>query len=150
MVILLSATLLAAVYLDKEELHNLHVLKFIHVVDNDTSMHAVHTCTVAFNTLIWSCVLSVSTRGFVDAWCKVAGSAQLRTSGGPGNLLEVLLVLLGRRRSSCATSSWGGAMTTTMEQVVTQLQQELVTIRAQIASIQMAEEVRVSDNFATA
>ena len=26
------------------------VLKFIHVVNNDTTMHAVHTCTVAFST----------------------------------------------------------------------------------------------------
>ena len=26
------------------------VLKFIHVVNNDTIMHAVHTCTVAFST----------------------------------------------------------------------------------------------------
>ena len=27
------------------------VLKFIHVVNNDTSIHAVHACTVAFSTL---------------------------------------------------------------------------------------------------
>ena len=26
------------------------VLKFINVVNNDTTMHAVHTCTVAFST----------------------------------------------------------------------------------------------------
>ena len=26
------------------------MLKFIHVVNNDTIMHAVHTCTVAFST----------------------------------------------------------------------------------------------------
>ena len=27
------------------------LLKFIHVVNNDTSMHAVHSCTVAFRSL---------------------------------------------------------------------------------------------------
>ena len=42
-------------------------------------------------------------------------------------------------------------MTTTMEQVVTQLQQELLTLRAQVASrIQMSEAVRAIDNLATA
>ena len=42
-------------------------------------------------------------------------------------------------------------MTTAMEQAVTQLQQELLTIRAQIASrIQMSEAVRAIDKLATA
>ena len=42
-------------------------------------------------------------------------------------------------------------MTTTMEQVVTQLQQELLTPRAQVASqVQMAEAVRAINNLATA
>ena len=41
-------------------------------------------------------------------------------------------------------------MTTTMEQVVTQLQQELLTLRAQVASqVQMAEAVRAINNLAT-
>ena len=35
------------------------MLKFIHVVNNDTIMHAVHTCTVAFSTQSWSSVVSV-------------------------------------------------------------------------------------------
>ena len=42
-------------------------------------------------------------------------------------------------------------MTTTMEQAVTQLQQELLTLRAQVASqVQMAEAVRAINNLATA
>ena len=40
-------------------------------------------------------------------------------------------------------------MMTTMEQAVTQLQQEHFTIRAQITSV-MAEAVRAIDNFTTA
>ena len=35
------------------------VFKFRHVVTNDTIMHAVHTCTVAFSTQFWSIVVSV-------------------------------------------------------------------------------------------
>ena len=35
------------------------LLKFIHVVNNDTTMHAVHTCTVAFSTQPGSSVVSV-------------------------------------------------------------------------------------------
>ena len=35
------------------------VLKFIHVVNNDTIMHAVYTCTVAFSTQSWPSVVSV-------------------------------------------------------------------------------------------
>ena len=42
-------------------------------------------------------------------------------------------------------------MTTTMEQVVTQLQQELPILRAQVASqVQMAEAVRAINNLAAA
>ena len=42
-------------------------------------------------------------------------------------------------------------MSTTVEQVVTQLQQELFTLRAQVASqVQMAEAVRAVNNLATA
>ena len=42
-------------------------------------------------------------------------------------------------------------MMTTMEQAVTQLQQEQFTIRAQITSrVQIAESVRAIDNFTTA
>ena len=42
-------------------------------------------------------------------------------------------------------------MTTTMEQVVTQLQQELFSLRAQVASqVQMAEAARAINNLATA
>ena len=35
------------------------VLKFIHVVNNDTSTHAVHSCTVAFSTQSRSSAVSV-------------------------------------------------------------------------------------------
>ena len=45
------------------ELHVNHLLrmflKFTHVVNNDTIMHAVHTCTVAFSTQSGSSVVSV-------------------------------------------------------------------------------------------
>ena len=42
-------------------------------------------------------------------------------------------------------------MTTTMEQVVAQLQQELPTLRAQVvAQVQMAAAVRTINNLATA
>ena len=42
-------------------------------------------------------------------------------------------------------------MSMTMEEVVTHLQQELLTLRAQVASrVQMAEAVRAINNLATA
>ena len=58
----------------------------------------------------------------------------------------------GRRQPSCVAIPFDaeGAMTT-MEQVVTQLQQELLTLRAQIASrVLMAEAVRAISTLATA
>ena len=74
---------------------------------------------------------------FFVAWWKLAGeSSAANEFGGPGSLLDgdcwiviacracVWKLCRDTQEDTCGTSSWGGAMTTTMEQVVTQLQQE--------------------------
>ena len=87
----------------------------------------------------------------VKAGCK--GSAVNELSG-PGDLLDgdcCGFPPVTRRRSTRGTSSRGGAMTTTLEQAVSQIQQELLTIRAQVASRgRMSESVQATDNLTTA
>ena len=91
------------------------------------------------------------TLGFVSAWRKLAVRAQLRTSLVDREICwtviagSVACCTVTRRKSTRGTSSRGGAMTT-MEQVVSQMQQELLTIRAQIAPrVQMSEAVHAAD-----
>ena len=91
------------------------------------------------------------TLGFVSAWRKLAVRAQLRTSFVDRESCWTVIAgtvaccTVTRRRSTRGTSSRGGAMTT-MEQVVSQMQQELLTIRAQIAPrVQMSEAVHAAD-----
>ena len=56
-----------------------------------------------------------------------------------------------RRRSTCGTSFWRVPMSATMEQVVSQLQQEFFNLRAQVAAQSgLAEAVRAINNLATA
>ena len=56
-----------------------------------------------------------------------------------------------RRRSTCGTSFRGGAMSMTMDQVATQLQQELFTLRAQVAAESgLADAVRAINSLLTA
>ena len=101
-------------------------------------------------------VQSFEDRGSIHCCVVEAGweSSAANEFGGPGSLLDGDCWKCGswvatRRRSTCGTSSRGRAMT--MEQVVTQLQQELLTLRAQISSrVQMAEAVRAIDNLAAA
>ena len=81
--------------------------------------------------------------------------------GGPGSLLDRGCWIVVDCRA-CVLKFSGGTqeehlrnlsltMSTTMEQVVTQLQQELFNLRAQVASqVQIAEAVRAINNLATA
>ena len=77
--------------------------------------------------------------GFVVTWWKLAGRAQLRTSLVDQEACSTVIagsVEIGWRPPGGALVEPhpGGEAMTTMEQVVTQLQQELLTHRAQIAA----------------
>ena len=86
--------------------------------------------------------------GFVVAWLSAGReSSAVNEFGGLGSLLRAVK----RRRSTCGTSSGGGAMTTTMEQMVSQLQQELFTLKAHVAArVQVAAAVQVVNNLTRA
>ena len=79
----------------------------------------------------------------------------MKTFGGPGSLLDLgcalVLRVAKRRRSTCGTSSSEKAIAMTMEQVVTQLQQKLSNLRAQVGEESgLADAVRATNNLATA
>ena len=126
-------------------------------ISNTFSAHVVIVCTRERR------VPRIVAR-FIVAWWKLAGRAQLRTSLVDREVFWTVIAgsrLLAepawrsrdvkRRRRTGGTSSRGAPMPTTMKHVVTQLQQQLFSLRAQVtAQSGLADAVRAINNLAAA